>query len=117
MEFYHDLSPLARVARSYDELAGGFAAAGLVAEGFLAPRCFGGGAVVLATADAVTATATTTRRLVAAFITTPLTDGRLPLWRLRPALPILTFWCCSLPITPKLAVQFSLIRRTSPLGK
>src|SRR3954463_12479439 len=40
----------------------------------------------------------------AAFITTPRTLGRLPLWRFRPALPILIFWCCSLPMTPRLAV-------------
>src|SRR5579884_1663747 len=48
-----------------------------------------------------------------AFMTTPRTEGLMPLLRFRPALPILTFWCCSLPTMPIEAVQFSLISRTS----
>ena len=50
------------------------------------------------------------------FIATPLTRGRRPFQRLRPALPIVTFWCSELPTTPMVARHRDLTIRISPLG-
>ena len=51
------------------------------------------------------------------FIATPRVCGRTPRWRLRPALPILTFWCSALPITPTVARHSARTRRISPDGR
>ncbi len=39
------------------------------------------------------------------------------MWRLRPALPTLTFWCSALPIVPTVALHSARTRRISPEGR
>src|SRR5207302_6229639 len=51
------------------------------------------------------------------FIAEPRTDGRLPSQRLRPALPMVTFWWSALPTCPIVARQTSGTRRSSPEGR
>src|ERR1700716_1596344 len=50
------------------------------------------------------------------FIVAPRTVGRLPSQRLRPALPPDSFSCSMLPTWPMVALQLTLIRRSSPEG-
>src|SRR5438093_8663529 len=50
------------------------------------------------------------------FIDVPRLCGLRPIQRLRPALPRLMFMWSALPITPIVARQSALIRRTSPDG-
>src|SRR5438105_5319662 len=50
------------------------------------------------------------------FIDVPRLCGFLPIQRLRPALPRLTFIWSALPIVPIVARQSALTRRTSPEG-
>ena len=47
---------------------------------------------------------------------TPRVCGRLPLWRLRPALPILTFWCSAFESVPTVARHSPRTMRTSEEG-
>jgi hypothetical protein len=58
------LFPLGRVTASYDELTSTLATAGFVTQSLLTPRSLRGGTVVLTTTDTVTATVTTTMRVV-----------------------------------------------------
>src|SRR5436190_21069343 len=51
------------------------------------------------------------------FIDVPRLCGFLPIQRLRPALPRLTFMWSALPSDPIVARQSALTRRTSPEGK
>src|SRR3954454_25012097 len=51
------------------------------------------------------------------FIAEPRTAGRLPNQRLRPALPIVTLPCSTLPTCPTVARHVSSTRRISPEGR
>src|SRR4029077_17670185 len=51
------------------------------------------------------------------FIATPRTVGRLPIQRERPALPIETFSCSTLPTGPTVAMQSTETSRISPEGR
>src|SRR5205085_6574923 len=51
------------------------------------------------------------------FIAEPRTAGRLPSQRLRPALPIVTLPCSTLPTWPTVARQVRSTRRISPDGR
>src|SRR5215471_9587127 len=50
------------------------------------------------------------------FMATPRTEGRLPLHRLRPALPSLMLPCSEFPTSPTVARQLASTRRISPEG-
>src|SRR5512142_1155266 len=50
-------------------------------------------------------------------ITAPRTVGRHPMWRLRPALPILIVFHSALPTWPMVALHSTLTYRVSPEGK
>src|SRR5271156_3452045 len=50
------------------------------------------------------------------FIAIPRTLGRLPMLRIRPALPMTCFSCSMLPSCPMVARQVIWILRTSPEG-
>src|SRR5215218_932790 len=51
------------------------------------------------------------------FMAVPRVCGRTPMWRLRPALPTVTFWWSALPTTPTVARQSARTMRISPEGR
>src|SRR6185437_8447200 len=51
------------------------------------------------------------------FIATPRVCGRTPMWRLRPALPTLTFWCSEFESVPTVARQSARTIRISDDGR
>ena len=98
-------------ASSSDDVAVGVLAllAGAVAERRHAPR---GDRMAAGRGRALAAAVGWSTGLIAV----PRVCGRTPMWRLRPALPILTFWWSVLPIVPTVARHSPRTIRISPEG-